>query len=300
LLGTGELQQEAVDNINRGAGAAEERFRFLERTVSELLASIATKFQQLAQEVEQLGVLQPIRVLLNGLDLALAALNGILRRVQDIVDILNRIRVPFFDTGLGDVLGQFLSILVAARTLQGVLSTMRFAATVPGFVQGGRAFLRSEGGVGGVATSLASGVGATALAKRFFDTLKGGASALSGATASTARLAGGISALTTMQAALYAWTIRMSVAVQTATASMMAGARNIAAAGAAGGLSAVTSAVTTRLAVSRLGQLATRIGSLAVAASAALGATLAIGGLIEAIKSLGREAGELEGPGITP
>src|SRR5690606_22942177 len=94
--------------------------------------------------------------------------------------------------------------------------------------------------------------------------------------------------------------IRMSVAVQTATASMMAGARNMAAAGAAGGLSAVTSAVTTRLAAARLGQLAARIGSLAVAASAALGATLAIGGLIEAIKSLGREAGELEGPGITP
>jgi len=300
LLGTGELQQEAVDKINRGAGAAEERFRFLERTVSELMASIAAKFQQLAQEVEQLGVLQPIRVLLNGLDLALAALNGILRRVQDVVDILNRIRVPFFDTGLGDVLGQFLSLLVAARTLQGVLSTMRFAATVPGFVQGGRAFLRSEGGVGGIATSLASGVGATALAKRFFDTLKGGASALSGATASTARLAGGISALTTMQAALYAWTIRMSVAVQTATASMMAGARNIAAAGAAGGISAGMTAVTTRLAASRLGQLTTRIGQLSVVAAAALGATLTIGGLIEVLKTLGKEADPQQGLGLTP
>ncbi len=85
-LGTADLQQSIVGGALQSLGAAEERFAFLEQTVSEVLKSIAVGFQELAQNFERLGGLTSVKLFLKTLDEILIFLNSSLKLVIDLFD----------------------------------------------------------------------------------------------------------------------------------------------------------------------------------------------------------------------
>lgn len=118
LLGTADQQAEIVDSIAAGAGAAEERFSVLAKTVDQLLQSIVVRFQELAQNVERIGLLSPLQVFLEVLDKALSLLNGITLTVESLIGLFNRIRIPGIGIGLGDAAKNAFSLLLAFTALK--------------------------------------------------------------------------------------------------------------------------------------------------------------------------------------
>lgn len=125
LLGTADLQKEATKVVEDSANAAEDRFGVLAKTTSEIIQSIIGQFQELAQNLQQLGFLSPIKVLLLTLDGVLNALNWIIRRVQDLVGVLN-----FLDFGgirFGNMTSQLLTAVLAAAAFKRAIDGIRIA-----------------------------------------------------------------------------------------------------------------------------------------------------------------------------
>lgn len=109
-LGTADLQQAIVGDALEAVGAAEQRFGFLEQTVSEVLKSIATGFQELSQNFERLGGLASVKLFLKTLDEILKFLNDALKLVIDLFDA--------FDSLFGiDITGTVRNLIAMAGAL---------------------------------------------------------------------------------------------------------------------------------------------------------------------------------------
>lgn len=127
-LGTASQQQALVAGSLTAAGSAERRFEFLKQTISEIIKSIATGFEELAQNIERIGLLVPIKLLLSGLDNVLKVVNGILKAVQSVEQFFNKLHIG--DIGLGDILRDVLLLTVAFKSLQRVIAATELVATI--------------------------------------------------------------------------------------------------------------------------------------------------------------------------
>lgn len=129
LLGTADLQED-INSITDAAGAAEQRFSFLQTTARELINSIAAEFDSLAQNLTKLGVLAPFKLILRSADLFLGVLNKILEGLLKFVDALNTIiPIRIGDFGLGDLLTTAVAMGAALRS---VLRTLQAIGTAQG------------------------------------------------------------------------------------------------------------------------------------------------------------------------
>jgi hypothetical protein len=134
LLGAaGEgLVGEIVEALDESAGAAENRLLILLATVQGTIEGISTEFQELAQNLEELGIITPIRVLLGGLEIVLKTINLILTGALNLIETFNRIRIPFTDWGLGDALTTMLALVTAGLSLQGLFRSIQKIALAQG------------------------------------------------------------------------------------------------------------------------------------------------------------------------
>jgi hypothetical protein len=108
LFNTTDLQEAMVGALTGAAGAAEQRFTVLSRTISERLSSIGTGFERLAQNFTQLGLLTPLQ-------LAVAAFDELLQGANSFLETLTKI---IAEAGIiGDVLKGALTFTIARSSL---------------------------------------------------------------------------------------------------------------------------------------------------------------------------------------
>jgi hypothetical protein len=127
-LGTADLQQSIVSGAGDAAGAAEERFAFLSRTIVEIIASISTQFQTLAQNFERLGGISSFKILLTAAEGLITAMNKLLEILLDVRDFLDKVS----GFGLGSIISQVallgLALAGALRTTIALRDTFRTLA----------------------------------------------------------------------------------------------------------------------------------------------------------------------------
>ena len=159
-LGTADLQQSIIASSIQAVGAAERRFGFLRQTVSELLASIAEGFQELAQNFERLGGLTSLKLILTSFDQLIGLLNTTLKFVIDIGNALDDVLgIPFtgFVRGVLSVvatLGLALNIALRLREAFTALAGSQFIATVSGFLGAATASAGTTAGIVGTNAAL--------------------------------------------------------------------------------------------------------------------------------------------------
>jgi hypothetical protein len=157
VLGTADLQAD-INSITDAAGTAERRFSFLEATTRELINSVHVQFQEFAQNLERIGLLNPFKFLIQGAGLALDIINSLLRGVVSLIEALNAIPLVGFD-GLGDALTTMLALGLAARSL---LKTMEAIAGAQAHL--GVFGLASATGIRGAGSAPRQAVGGAAAA----------------------------------------------------------------------------------------------------------------------------------------
>ncbi len=159
-LGTVALQTEIITSSIAATGAAERRFKFLQQTVAETIQSILAEFQSLAQNVERLGLLTPMKVLLSGVNGVLEVVNSLVQAVESLINAIDRVPV-IGDIISSDTLKTILSIAIAARTLKAAVIAISAGAAK----RIGTAALAGGGGVGPVGSeAIAGAAGAAVLA----------------------------------------------------------------------------------------------------------------------------------------
>ena len=124
-----DLQESIRRSFGDAAGAAEQRFSFLEATVSETIASIAARFEELAQNLAQLGALTPIKLLVILLDQGLTVLNQIVSVFVELQDALNSL-VPLqgiWGEGLGDAVIFATSLLFTYKSIKRLIGEINIA-----------------------------------------------------------------------------------------------------------------------------------------------------------------------------
>ncbi len=133
LSGGGEgLIDEALGIISGSADAAENRLGILLSTVSGTIEGISQEFQTLAQNLQQLGVITPIKLLLIGLEGILSITNTLLGGVLSLVEALNRIRIPGINVGVGSALTGLVALLSAALAIKSIIKSIVFLAGASG------------------------------------------------------------------------------------------------------------------------------------------------------------------------
>jgi hypothetical protein len=142
-LGTSDLQASIVAGASAAAGAADQRFAFLSRTISELIASISVGFQSLAQNFERLGGISSFKILLTTVETLIKAMNSMLEILLLAKDALDSFSgVPF-----GSVISKFalltLAVGGALRVALALRKTFTKLTTQKGFLSG---FFRLGGG----------------------------------------------------------------------------------------------------------------------------------------------------------
>ena len=133
LQGASEgLVDEIFESFDDAAGGAESRLAVLLATVSGTIEGISTEFQTLAQNLQQLGVITPIKVLLLALEGILKVINSIAEAAVTVFEALNRVRLPFLNTGLGDGLKFLIGMVTAALALKSLIASIKLIANVRG------------------------------------------------------------------------------------------------------------------------------------------------------------------------
>ncbi len=133
LSGASEgLVDKVFGTFEDAAGAAENRLVFLLATVSGTIEGIATEFQTLAQNLQQLGLITPIKVLLRILEGTLKLVNALSEGAIKLGVALNKIRIPFTDFGLGSALKFLIAMLTAGAALKTLLTSIKLIANVRG------------------------------------------------------------------------------------------------------------------------------------------------------------------------
>ena len=144
-LATYEEATEAVRNAGDAAGAAERRFGFLQLTISEIVDSIIAQFQALAQNLAQLGVVNPFQLMLSAVDKLLTLINALLNVINDVGMALESMGFPSLDEWIfgltaGIALLKTLSVVgAAARTALQVQGMFGEVAGAIGDIAGVRA-----------------------------------------------------------------------------------------------------------------------------------------------------------------
>lgn len=162
FFGTGDLQQSIISDLGNSAGAAESRFRVLERTTVEMFESIKVQANELAQNFERLGALNPLQVALDSFDKFLGLINSVTKAFRDLYDLMNRFQPG--GHGLGELVVQLGTLALSAGALMRLFQAM--LAVGPSL----SAFVRPGAG-GGVAAAagavdMAGGAAATAATLR--------------------------------------------------------------------------------------------------------------------------------------
>jgi len=169
-LGTNDLQREMLVAAESAAGAAETRFSYLSQTVAEMMNSIRTGFQEMAQNFERLGGLQTMKLLLKGVDNFVGALNTALKLVIDFVHWMDRFTL--LGRGIGSMATQIAAVTLAAYgllrvaialqktflLLSGSAGIAKLAAAMS--VTQGVSVGAAAGAGGGLAAPIAAGFGA--------------------------------------------------------------------------------------------------------------------------------------------
>lgn len=142
-LGSVDLQKTMVRDLENASGAAEERFSFLQVTISERLASIASGFQELAQNFERLGGLTAFKFLVASIDEAVKAINSLLKFVEDLIASLANIPIigELIDP---EAIKQIVVAMLSFRLLMASLSAASLALGVVGKNVGRAASLPSR------------------------------------------------------------------------------------------------------------------------------------------------------------
>lgn len=112
---SGDLQADMMRSFGDAADAAEKRFAFLDATISERIASIGARFEELAGNLSKLGALTPIKLMVSLLDKALIVINGIVRAFIDLQEMLNRIATIPILGGLGSASLAILSVVYSLK-----------------------------------------------------------------------------------------------------------------------------------------------------------------------------------------
>jgi hypothetical protein len=142
FFGSQDIQQDILNNVGQAAGKAEERFAVLSKTTSELIQSIIVKFDELAQNLERIGALTPIKLLLSGVDQLLGFINGVLKGVRSLYDALNDLPIP-----LGTILQSATLILTTFIGVQRALQAMAVVMTHLNALSGSKNVADAIGGV---------------------------------------------------------------------------------------------------------------------------------------------------------
>lgn len=142
-LGTIPLQQSIVASSGQAIGAAERRWKFLETTIAEQIESIKVGFQELAQNIEQLGLLTPLRLMLSTLEGIITATNTVIKLVNTLINSLNKVPI-LGDLGLGELVKWLGSVTIALASTRLVL---RSALQVAPILASGRARAAAAAGI---------------------------------------------------------------------------------------------------------------------------------------------------------
>jgi hypothetical protein len=146
-LGTADIQREIVSTANKAAGAAEDRYSFLKGTLVEIIHSIGAQFEELAQNIQALGLLFPLEAFLRVLDKIFDTINGILQFIIRIKNALNTIGTPF--GGLGDALAILFAINIALAQTKALMRAIAFttglAFGAPGVAAGVKTAVAAQG-----------------------------------------------------------------------------------------------------------------------------------------------------------
>lgn len=134
LFNTTELQQAMEEALTGAAGAAEQRFSFLEQTISERFKSLAGGFERLAQNVQELGLLTPFQALVAVLDEILIRVNQFLEGVNTLITelgVAGTLLKGVFAVGAASAaVGRIAALVTRIATFGGKVATN--AATVAG------------------------------------------------------------------------------------------------------------------------------------------------------------------------
>lgn len=165
-LGTVDMQRDMVDAMKTSAGAAEDRFSVLARTVAEVIASIAAGFQELATHFEKLGGITALQLLLEGVDKFLGVINSLLVKVIELKEFFDKL-FSVAGIGLGTATVKALTLGLALTTTLRVAKALRdtfhaMAVTNVGsmlanFFKAGAAINPGSVGVGAMLTARGGG-----------------------------------------------------------------------------------------------------------------------------------------------
>jgi len=116
FFGTAAERALAVSDMKNSVGAAEERFDALSKTTSELIAGVVAQFSSLAQNLDSLGFLSPLKLMLKLTENILNIINRLVQAVGSLVTAMDAIRLPVIGP-LGQFLVTITSIALTAQAL---------------------------------------------------------------------------------------------------------------------------------------------------------------------------------------
>lgn len=157
FLRTGELSADILRETADASGRAEQRLSTLLDTMQGSIEGIVSSFQELAQRLEEIGAFNPFALILKTGDLVLQLVNKIVGAFDELVKLLNLVRIPgSFLGGLGNILQFLFSITAAALTMKTIFDALTVAAGVEGRLAG---FFGGFASRTGIATKPPPGIG---------------------------------------------------------------------------------------------------------------------------------------------
>lgn len=122
VLDTGDLRKQIEDDLAGAAGAAEDRYEILKKTVVEILESINAQFETLATNIAKLGAITPLKVLLESFDKLLSLINSALDGLNSFKEILNSISIG--GKGIGTLTVEIASLIFALKSAGRLFSSL--------------------------------------------------------------------------------------------------------------------------------------------------------------------------------
>lgn len=165
FFGSADIQTDILNNAGQAADAAQERFEVLSRTTSELIQSIIVKFDELAQNLERVGALSPVKVFLQISEAVLSVVNGLLKSTRSLYDALNSIGGIKFGSILRTTAILLTTFLAIERSIRAIQTVRQFSGLVSTALVAAGGGVAGGAGVGGAvaAGGIAAAVSARAI-----------------------------------------------------------------------------------------------------------------------------------------
>lgn len=133
ILGGASEIKEVLEAIKDSSGAAEARVAILLDTTQGALEGIKSAFFALAQNLESLGFLKPISILLKTLEFILNKVNEITAGINKLINRLNFVKLPsVLSGGLGNGLKIMLSLGLATLAFKRLIDAIKISRIVSG------------------------------------------------------------------------------------------------------------------------------------------------------------------------